>query len=313
MSGELKIIIERVLMLFVLIIVGFIAKRTRYISQETSDNIPKMLTKLILPALVFSTIMNPDLSMDKITGNIVFYLAGIIVPLSSLVIVFFISRLIRSTEKDHAVFFMLSSFSNVIFMGMPLCQALFGDVGVLGASMLAIGQDTVLWSVGMIMLGKYGFGEKNKGHLLNPLLITFVTAVILKLLNIPLPNFIYQPIHSLGAVTAYLAMVYVGTIVASVKIGAIFKNFRLYVFLILKLICIPMLLVLIMFVFLKGNLTDLQKNVILIEFSTSSVISLTPFFKEHNLNFSYACAIVVTGVILSMVTVPFMLWISQHF
>lgn len=130
--------------------------------------------------------------------------------------------------------------SNSGFMGNPLAQGVFGDIGLLYASVFLIPQRIVMWTAGVT----YFTREKSssgvwKKVLLHPCMVAVYIGLFLMVTQLPLPGVLMQTISSLSGATTPLTMLYIGTILVDVNLKELFTGKQLY-FSFIRLIGAPL-------------------------------------------------------------------------
>ena len=58
MGEQFNILLNQMLMFFTLIIIGFVAQKVKLLVNETIDGLSKLVVRLILPLMVFTTVVN---------------------------------------------------------------------------------------------------------------------------------------------------------------------------------------------------------------------------------------------------------------
>ena len=64
----------------------------------------------------------------------------------------------------------------------------------------------------------------NLKNFINPNTIAFFIGIMMLLLNIHLPYFLFDPLEGFGKTTMYLAMLYIGAILAYINIKEIVRD-----------------------------------------------------------------------------------------
>ena len=70
-------------------------------------------------------------------------------------------------------------------------------------------------------------------------LISAVLAIFIFFLNIPLPNVLVSSLNSLGNVTTPVAMIILGSTIASMPLKELINDWRIYIFTFVKLMVLP--------------------------------------------------------------------------
>ena len=96
------------------------------------------------------------------------------------------TKIMKLEDKSRNVYSMQTLFGNVIFFAFPLFEALFGDIGVLYALFFNIGNDLLLWTLGVYLAGKHkGSGIANGlKHIFNANMIMFLVGTVLVLTKV---------------------------------------------------------------------------------------------------------------------------------
>jgi predicted permease len=308
---NLFVITENVIMLFCLVLIGYIAVKSNYLNKQIADGLSKIITRLTFPAMILAALISPNMTMKDIKASFPLYIVTIIYVVVMLCISFLVAKLVKVPKNEKPAFIYLMACSNVIFMGMPICTAIFGQDSAFYVSVVAIGQDTVLWTVGVLLLSKMSTTEQKAKFKINPVTIAFFVGLLLRLLDVPIPKIVYEPIKTIGTPTSYLAMIYLGMILSANNIKKVLNKWQTYIYLVMKLLVFPLIAGFIAYKLLGSVFSEVQKGVFMVEIATASVVALLPVFKEYDQDPEYASGLVFSGVILCLFTIPLVLFLSQ--
>lgn len=129
--------------------------------------------------------------------------------------------------------------SNAGFMGNPLSQAVFGDIGLLYASIFLIPQRIVMWTAGVAYFTK---DSDKKGLMrkvmLHPCMIAVYIGLVLMATGAELPGVLMNSISSFSSCCTAMTMMYIGTILSDVDWKTLVSPKQLY-FAFIRLIFIP--------------------------------------------------------------------------
>ncbi len=306
------VVVESVIMLSVLVLIGYISVKTKYITKQMADVFSKIITRLLLPALIAKVILSDKLSIEQIKVSLPLYLLAIAFVIFEFIVAYLISKLVKTPKNEAPAFIYFMSMTNVLFMGLPVCVAIFGQESAFFVTVVTFAQDTVLWTVGVLLLSKFRHKGEIKAKLkISPITISFIVSVILKLLGFKLPNLFFVPLDNIGNSVAYLAMIYLGMLLSFENIIKVLSKFRTYIYLVMKLIVFPVIAGFVIYKIFGSYFDNLQKGVFVIEFATSSVIALLPVFKEYELNPEYASGLVFSGTVLCLATMPLVIILTN--
>ena len=94
------------------------------------------------------------------------------------------------------------TYDNCGFIGVPLGYALFGNIGVIYATVFVAVFHILCWTHGIMLLDKGGFRLKK---LINPCLIAVIAGMVFFIFQIRLPESID---FAMGAMTITMAIMY---------------------------------------------------------------------------------------------------------
>lgn len=308
------IIIEQIGILAILGLIGFIAFRLKWLNQEINTNLVKLIMRITLPLLLFTSFAHADFTLDIFKNGIVVFIMAI----STVILLFVVSgisaRLLKLDKENKALHRANSMFGNVVFLGFPLLDAIFprGE-GLLFAGIFQLGHDILMWTWGIYILNKGS--EKsvkdNWKHLINPVTIGFALGLTFMFIKIEIPNVIFKPLTGLGHSTIYLSMVYVGAILAQVKIIKVLINYRAWIVSLNKLVLVPVLIVLIIRALQATGLIHISNEaagVIVLQAGMPCMILISVLARDLGLNDRQAVENIFLSTLLSLLTLPLLFY-----
>lgn len=308
------IIIEQIGILAILGLIGFIAFRLKWLNQEINTNLVKLIMRITLPLLLFTSFAHADFTLDIFKNGIVVFIMAI----STVILLFVVSgisaRLLKLDKENKALHRANSMFGNVVFLGFPLLDAIFpGGEGLLFAGIFQLGHDILMWTWGIYILNKGS--EKsvkdNWKHLINPVTIGFALGLTFMFIKIEIPNVIFKPLTGLGHSTIYLSMVYVGAILAQVKIIKVLINYRAWIVSLNKLVLVPVLIVLIIRALQATGLIHISNEaagVIVLQAGMPCMILISVLARDLGLNDRQAVENIFLSTLLSLLTLPLLFY-----
>lgn len=211
-------------------------------------------------------------------------------------------------ETSKKVVFTFSTiFSNCGFVGFPLVQGLFGNIGVFYTSIFTIPFNLLMFTYGTSLFSGNNDVKNIGKQLKNPPLLCTLAGIILFLLSIKLPFPILKTLESIGNMTTSLSMFIIGSMLADItNLKDLFKDLEIYYLSLVKLIIVPILC----FVLLHILSTDKMLSeicLVLVSMPTASLIGV--FAENYNGNKKAASQCVFSTTILSIITMPCILYL----
>ncbi len=315
---ESKIIISQIIILAIVVLIGIIAARFRIITEVSKDMLSKVVFNISLPLMLFTNFLRLEATPELLANSFVVLIVSGVIILFLLLLGWIATRLFHLKGREAAIFKTHSMFGNTIFLGFPLIFALFGEEGLLYATMFQLISNIIMWTVGVIVL-TYGEGvdwKKSMMRVLNPNTIAIVAGFFFFLLSIKLPRIILQPLSELGSANTWLSMLYIGAMLYFSGAGSFLKIKSVYILSFNRLILGPSLLIFFFWLsaaFGPGNPDKLVLSVVILQASMPCMASVVIMARELGADDRLAVGNVFVSTIFSILTLPFVLIAINRF
>ncbi len=305
-------VINQIIVLFSLILVGYIVKKLKVVSDDFQAGIAPLIMNVTLPAFILSS-MNFQFSLETLRSS------GLLVAISFAMygVAFIVSKLyskvVPNSPRQRAVIEYAIMFSNSGYMGYPVVAQLFGERGVFYAAIYNLSFSILIWTYGVDLLT----GSKNANMplkqrllaLINPGLIAVVLGFVLFLFNLSLPAPIYSLLAMIGGTTTPLSMMFIGFILTEIKASAIFKNVQLLAVSAIRLVVLPALTYLIL---ASLGFTGLTLYIPVVIVGMPVAVNVAIFASRYQADYRLGSLLIFTSTLLSVITVPIMMLIIQR-
>jgi len=312
----MEIIFEQILLLTLICFAGIIAFRLKAVSASNAEGLVKVIMKITLPLLIFTSFAGTKLN-DEILMNFPIVFASAIFSVGILFLLSKISaNFLKLDRENTALHSAHTMFGNVVFLGFPLLDALFpGGEGLIYATIFQIGNDALLWTWGIFILKK-GANKQSKHkstHLINPATVAFALGVVFMLFKIKIPEMLFKPLFGLGHTTIYLSMIYVGVVLAQIKLKPLVKNLRSYILSFNKLILAPVILMLILVLVKKAGLNISQDAIVcaVLQAAMPCMVIISILAEDLGMNSKQAVENILVSSVLSIITLPGVYWLAE--
>jgi predicted permease len=230
----------------------------------------------------------------------------------SIIVTFMISLAVYKfsgmARTRRGIFCVAFTFSNTMFLGMPINLSLFGDQALPHVISYFFFNSCCFWTFGNYLMSLDVPGRPaailsraTLKRLLPPPLIGFFVGVLAVYFGIPVPSFISSASTSLGALTTPLAIMYIGMGMADLNFSSIRFDRDLILMLMGRFMICPALTFLCCMIFDVATLTN---QVFLIQSSLPVVASCSIMAGYYRSDTSFAIMVVSISTILAIVTVP---------
>ena len=308
--GDISSVISKTIQLLIILIIGIYARKREFVTRQTVTNLSKLLSHITSPILIFCSFQR-DYDSELLGIGLYLIAGSFLIHLLSCVIAYFTFKP-KKGSCENAVYEFNTVFANCAFMGFPILQSLFGDeLGIIYGSFYNTMFNVFLWTYGIMILTRHKDAEKKidiKKFIFNPGIIGTVLGFILFVCKVRLPVTLLGGLKMVGDSTFPLAMIIIGALIFEMDFKKAFKDIKLYICSILKLLVIPL------FVLLCCVLSGVPKTVaeVLIILSGMPAATFGAIFAElYEVNSVNAAKIVCMTTIMSVVTIPFVLYITK--
>lgn len=296
--------IQSIISVYLLIAVGYILTKKDILTTEFGSRIAWLVVNLSFPAYILSALPHQFTKtefLDSINGIIVAVIATVILyPIGYL-----IGKAFKVSKQNMGVFLALFVYSNVVFIGLPVNQALFGDEAIAYVLEYYIANTVLFWTLGVYSLqsasgkGKRGINLK---ALVTPSLTATLIAIIFVLLEFKLPSMIQKPASMLGSMTSPLATLFIGMVFAEMKISDFKINKDFWAVMIGRFVAAPVAVLLIMVIFTSFNTQ--RQEVYILQAAMPAMNQVTILSKYYGCDYKYSTILTVWSFVVSMLALP---------
>lgn len=250
-------ILQQMIIFALLIGVGIIARKNGVITPQNIPQLTALLFNYAMPAIILSGVTGdqPHISGHELAMVFLTALATLgLLIVGSLIL----ARLLRYAKEWHGVIILMTTFTNISMMGIPMVYALFGPAAMIYITVFLLPYNLLFFSYGYYCMRDHsqsrGFDWRNLRKMLNPGIIACLLALLIYLADLPVPNVIAQPVHMLGAMTGPIAMLLLGSFLLDMEWKPVFRDGRLWAYMLGKMIVLPVVIMFIMKAFISDPL-----------------------------------------------------------
>lgn len=296
--------IQSIISVYLLIAVGYVLTKKDILSTEFGSRIAWLVVNLTFPAYILSALPY-QFTREQFTESLSGILVAVIATAVLYPIGYFIGKLVGIKKENIGVFLALFVYSNVVFIGLPVNQALFGDSSVAYVLEYYIANTILFWTLGVYSLQKSSGrtrGGINLKALLTPSLLATVIAIVFVLMGFKLPEIFQKPASMLGSMTSPLATLFIGMVFAEIKLRdfKITKDFWAVMF--GRFIASPLAVLAIMMYFTSFNAD--RQEVYILQAAMPAMNQVTILSKYYGCDYKYSTILTVWSFVISMVALP---------
>ena len=315
---ETRIIISQIFILAVVVLIGSIAAKFKVLTRDSKDMLSKVIFNISLPLMLFTNFLKIEATPKLIANSFIVLSVSGFVIMFLLLIGWITTVTFKIKGSEAAVFRTHSMFGNTIFLGFPLITAIYGEEGLLYASMFQLVSNVIMWTIGVVVLshGNGASWKKSILRVINPNTIATIIGLLLFMLSLRLPEIIITPLSELGSANTWLSMLYIGAMLAFADVGGLLRKYSLYIISFNRLILAPAILITVFYLFgaFTGLMPDrLVSSVIILEVSMPCMATVVIMAKEFGADDHIAVGNVFVSTLLSILTLPVLVMAINRF
>lgn len=253
---SVTIILQQMGVICILVVIGIFLSKKQVIDEKTSKKLSAIVVDVCNPALILGSILSGHMTathkdlLRAVALGAVFYI--ILVGLG-----FLFPRILKSAPQDRKFYNLITVYTNTGFLGIPIAKAILPANAILYVIVINIFYSLFFYTHGMALLhsgrNKSDTGAPAEQSAVNPLLSILNPGTIMALLSLVVfwfdlsfPPIIANTIEYVGNATVFLSMALLGVSIARSGLLASLKNVRVWIYILLRMILFPSLLVLVL-------------------------------------------------------------------
>ena len=304
------LLMQEIVKLFVIMLMGYAVVKTGLMKASDSRSISVVLVYLVIPCVIIHA-FQVDCTPDVQRGLILAAIAAAAIHILFLAITVPLKKLFQLDVIEQAT----CIYSNAGILVIPLVQALLGEEYVIYSSAFIAVQLILLWTHGKNLLCG-GSHLEWKRVLLNVNILSILAGICLFLLQIRLPAGVQDVLGMMNNMIGPLGMLLAGMAIAETSLKSVFLRKRSYLTVVLRLIVYPLLaLLLIKGIFLASNagVSDADSILLTVYLAaiTPACATITSMAQLYECDAAYSSSLYVLTTILSIVTMPLMVFLYE--
>ena len=302
------LLMEEIIKLFVIMFMGYAVVKAGLMKSSESKSVSVILVYLVIPCVIIKA-FQVDYTPDVQKGLFLAIAAAVAVHILFLLITIPLKKIFQMDVIEQAT----SIYSNAGILVIPLVQELLGQDYVIYSSAYIAVQLILLWTQGKNMLCEEEKLEWKK-IFLNVNIISIIVGIVLFLFRIKLPAGVQDVLGMMNNMIGPLGMLLAGMAIAEVPLKSIFTKKRNYLSVALRLLLYPVLgLFLMKAIQIVVNLENSSQILLTVYLAcvTPACASVTSMAQLYDKDAAYASSLYVLTTLLSIVTMPVMVYLYE--
>lgn len=208
--------LQGVLTLLVCIALGVYMAKRGYLTEDMEARLSVLTLRFSVPCLLFLNCQS-YLSLDLLRSMGWTLLIPLLTILGGWLLGMLIARFFHIRQENRGLFLVMFSLSNTIFIGLPVCMAIFGEDALPLIATYFPCNTLVFWTLGAMSLARDGgapftFGLKTLRQVFSPPLVGALLGALFALTGITTPGFITEALRHVGNLTTPVTLFVTGAI-----------------------------------------------------------------------------------------------------
>ena len=296
---------SQVLILFLLMLIGFVCNKTKILSEEANKRISDVVVILVTPCVIIQSFQR-EFKEELLFKICIALLISFILHLAMILAVHMIFK--PQPDKRRRVLSFASVFSNAGFIALPLQNALLGADGVLMGAAYLVVFNIMLWSYGITLMS----GDKSmitpKKLIFSPGIIGVAIGMVVFVFSIRIPNVINSTLGYMAALNVPLPMLVVGYYLGKTNVLEVFRDIQSMKCIFVRLILFPIVTLAILY---TCGVRGTMLSAMVIAMSAPVGATTTMFSEKFERDTQLSVKLISLSTLLSIITMPVIVGFTQ--
>lgn len=227
---------NQVIVLFLLMLVGAVANRTRLIDEKVVKGMTDLVLYFVTPCVIMESFQR-DMNATLVRNLLITLLISVLVH--GLGILLAHTLIHEKDKRKEAVLRFGCVFGNCGFMSLPIEEALFGSEGVFyGAVFIAV-FNLVNWTYGLAIMSGGKEPVTAKKLIVNPGIIGVLLGVLLFVTRFRLPSTLETTVEFLADLNTPVPMIIIGYYLGNLNLKKLTETKKQYLTIGIRLLLVP--------------------------------------------------------------------------
>lgn len=242
MGSEVIGIFEQMITLFVIVGVGYAAKKVRLMDTDFDRKLSKVIINAALPSMILGSVLTAD-NLPTLSDILMTFGVSCASYLVVVLIAYVFCLVTRISVGHRGVFRFMLCFGNVGFIGFPVLSAIYGSEALIYATVFNLPFNFLVFTIGAWFLTQDNAeGAKvatTWKTFLSPAIISCVIAIALTLAGVHGVPVAGDAFETLGSLTTPAALLIIGSSLADIPVRELVGGFRMWMMSLFRLLVIP--------------------------------------------------------------------------
>ena len=231
------VVLQQMGVIIILVAIGIFLYGRKIIDNDVSKKLSAIVMDVCNPALILSSILSGNITatrhdlLEAMILGVAFYIG--------LALFGFVLPLILGVKKDLRRFYnVMTVYTNVGFIGIPVARAILPENAILYVIVCNVMYCFLFYTHGITVLSN-GKEKMNFKKIFSPGTVMAIISLVVCWFKIKPPLIISNSVTHIGNATVFLSMALLGVSIARSDFLKGFKNFRIWLYILIRMIMLP--------------------------------------------------------------------------
>ena len=231
------VVLQQMGVIIILVAIGIFLYERKIIDNDVSKKLSAIVMDVCNPALILSSILSGNITatrhdlLEAMILGVAFYIG--------LALFGFVLPLILGVKKDLRRFYnVMTVYTNVGFIGIPVARAILPENAILYVIVCNVMYCFLFYTHGITVLSN-GKEKMNFKKIFSPGTVMAIISLVVCWFKIKPPLIISNSVTHIGNATVFLSMALLGVSIARSDFLKGFKNFRIWLYILIRMIMLP--------------------------------------------------------------------------
>lgn len=301
---SIEVVLGQMIMIFIMILIGVFLYRSNHLSNDTSKQLSWIIVNITNPITLLCAALKDENKIGPKELAIAFVcfigMYGILILISQV-----LPLLLKVPKESRYEYRMLTIFGNVGFIGIPFAAAVLGTSSLIYVAICGLTFNLIMYTYGMNVFkqvaNEYQVNSSGKVSIINTGTVMAVVTLLVYLVNLQVPSVMGKLLEHIGSCTTFMSMIVLGVSVAQMVPRKVFSNGRLYAYILIRQIGVP---VLIAYLLAPFGLPTLMRQTIVIMCAMPAANLPLMVAKQFGIQEANISAGIIFTTLASIVTIP---------
>ena len=235
-----SVVLQQMGVITILVAIGIILYKKKIVDDYTSPKLSAIVMDVCNPALILASLLSGNITATH-KDLLVALLLGFLFYMGLVVLGFIFPFIVRADKDTSRFYNVMTVYTNVGFIGIPVARAILPDNAILYVIVCNVMYSLLFYTHGIVILSN-GKEKMNIKKIFSPGTIMAILSLLVFWFGVNLPPIVSNSISFIGNATVFLSMTLLGVGIARSDIKKGLKNIRIWIYIAIRMLLVPILL-----------------------------------------------------------------------